>query len=101
MNGEVLAGAFDVLVVGALIALAVAILFLPGLFRSGVLFIVFGLIATVAWVRLEAYDVALAEAVIGAGVLGLLVIQAVRQLDASSSGESAGMGDVGDRGRKP
>jgi energy-converting hydrogenase B subunit D len=40
------------------------------LFRGIVLFIAFGLVLSMAWVRLGAPDVALAEAAIGAGLTG-------------------------------
>ncbi len=50
------------------------------LFRAVVLFIVFGLVMALAWVRLEAPDVALAEAAIGAGITGALLLDALGHL---------------------
>lgn len=50
------------------------------LFASAVLFIVFGLLMSLVWVRLGAVDVALAEAAIGAGLTGALLLDAVRGL---------------------
>lgn len=44
------------------------------LFRSIVLFIAFGMLLAIAWVRLAAPDVALAEAAIGAGLTGALLL---------------------------
>jgi len=44
------------------------------LFRSIVLFIAFGMLLSLAWVRLGAPDVALAEAAIGAGLTGALLL---------------------------
>jgi multisubunit Na+/H+ antiporter MnhB subunit len=45
---------------------------------SGVLlYVVFGLLAALVWFRLEAPDVALAEAAIGAGLTGALLLEAV------------------------
>lgn len=52
------------------------------LFRGVVLFIVFGVAMTLAWVRLEAPDVALAEAAIGAGLTGALFLDALGHLRA-------------------
>ncbi|MBE0476339.1 MAG: DUF4040 domain-containing protein [Coriobacteriia bacterium] len=47
------------------------------LFKSVVLFIAFGLLAAFAWVRLGAPDIALAEAAIGTGITGVLMLDAV------------------------
>lgn len=44
------------------------------LFRAVVMFIVFGLMMALAWVRLQAPDIALAEAAIGAGLTGVLLL---------------------------
>ena len=44
------------------------------LFRAIVLFIAFGLVLSMAWARLGAPDVALAEAAIGAGLTGALLL---------------------------
>jgi energy-converting hydrogenase B subunit D len=50
------------------------------LFRAVVLFIAFGLTMTLAWVRLQAPDLALAEAAIGAGLTGALFLDALGHL---------------------
>lgn len=50
-------------------------------FLQGVaLFIAFGLLMALAWVRLAAPDIALAEAAIGTGITGVLLIDTVRHL---------------------
>ena len=46
------------------------------LFASVVLYIVFGLLLALTWVRLDAPDIALAEAAIGAGLTGALLLDA-------------------------
>lgn len=46
-------------------------------FASVISFMVYGLLLAVAWVRLAAPDVALAEAAIGAGLTGLLLLSAL------------------------
>lgn len=74
---------FDVLLAGTLVWLAVWLLFARDLMRAGVLFVVFGLVLALVWVRLSALDLALAEAAIGAGLLGALVIDAADQLRRS------------------
>ncbi len=57
------------------------------LFRAVVLFIAFGLLLAVAWVRLKAPDIALAEAAIGAGVTGALLLVTLGRLKASTKDE--------------
>jgi uncharacterized MnhB-related membrane protein len=47
------------------------------LFRAVISFIALGLLVAVAWVRLRAPDVALAEAAVGAGLTGALVLSAL------------------------
>ena len=71
---------FDLLLVAALLWSAVRVLTTPDLFRAVVLFIVFGLLMALAWARLDAPDIALAEAAIGAGLTGALLLDAVAHL---------------------
>lgn len=77
-----LLGVFDVLLAGTLIFLAWRSLTTPDLFQGVVLFIVFGLLMAVTWSRLQAPDVALAEAAIGAGVAGALLLNTLGHLRA-------------------
>lgn len=72
--------AFDGLLILGLLILALRALTVADLFQMVVLFISFGLLMSLAWVRLEAPDIALAEAAIGAGLTGVLLLDAVRQL---------------------
>lgn len=64
----------DLVVSTMLLWLAWAILSRRDLFRGIVLFIAFGMVLSIGWVRLGAPDVALAEAGIGAGVTGALLL---------------------------
>jgi multisubunit Na+/H+ antiporter MnhB subunit len=48
-----------------------------------VLFIAFGLLLALAWVRLGAPDVALAEAAIGAGITGTLLLVGLGRLGSA------------------
>lgn len=73
---------FDLLVAGAAVWIAWRMLVSAELFKSVVLFIVFGLLMALAWVRLAAPDIALAEAAIGAGLTGALLLDAVGHLQA-------------------
>ncbi len=71
---------FDVILGLGLLLAAGGALWSRSLFRAVVLFVVFGLLVALAWVRLEAPDVALAEAAIGAGLTGALLFDAVGHL---------------------
>lgn len=68
---------FDLLMGLALLWSAWRTLTTPDLTRAVVVFIVFGLLMTLAWARLDAPDIALAEAAIGAGLTGALLLDAV------------------------
>ncbi|MDL0431453.1 DUF4040 domain-containing protein [Marinobacter sp. TBZ242] len=74
----------DGLLVLALLVTAVAALWSTNLFRAVVVFMAFGVLMAVAWVRLHAPDIALAEAAIGAGLTGVLLLDAVSHLGSHS-----------------
>jgi multisubunit Na+/H+ antiporter MnhB subunit len=67
---------FDVLLAAAILGAAAVLLTTRDLFRSIVLFIVFGVLVAILWARLGAVDVALAEAALGAGITGALLLRA-------------------------
>jgi uncharacterized MnhB-related membrane protein len=71
-----LALAFDLLLAWALLWSAWRTLTTPRLDRAIILFIAFGLLMTMAWARLSAPDIGLAEAAIGAGLTGALLLDA-------------------------
>lgn len=73
---------YDGLIALTLVWIAWRALTTAELFRSVVLFIAFGLLMALAWVRLQAPDIALAEAAIGAGLTGALLLDAVGHLQA-------------------
>lgn len=64
----------------ALWATAAGALLSRDLFRAVVMFIVFGLIMALTWTRLHAPDLAIAEAAIGAGLAGMLFLDALGHL---------------------
>ena len=70
----------DLLLVVSLLWSAMRSLISPDLFRAVVLFIVFSLLMALAWARLSAPDIALAEAAIGAGITGALLLDTVGYL---------------------
>ncbi len=69
---------FDIVVCLLLLVLAWRTLSATHLYQSAIFFIAFGLTMALAWVRLAAPDVALAEAAIGAGLLGVLLVDSLR-----------------------
>lgn len=70
----------DMLVGIALLVTAGLSLAPGGLFSAVIMFIVFGLVMALAWVRLYAPDIALAEAAIGAGITGVLLLDTLGYL---------------------
>jgi uncharacterized MnhB-related membrane protein len=64
----------DVVLGVTLVAIALRVLLARDLFQSIVLFIILGMLLGIAWCRLEAVDVALAEVAIGAGLTGALFL---------------------------
>jgi uncharacterized MnhB-related membrane protein len=77
-----LALSFDLLLIAALLWSAARALTTADVFRAVVLFIVFSLLMALTWARLGAPDIALAEAAIGAGLTGALLLDAVGHLRA-------------------
>jgi energy-converting hydrogenase B subunit D len=73
-------GGFDLVLGLALILCAVGALASRDLFRAIVMFIVFSLLMALVWVRLQAPDIALAEAAIGAGLTGVLLLDTLGYL---------------------
>ena len=71
----------DSLLASSLLWIAWCAIAASDLFKAIVLFIAFGLIMVLIWVRLNAPDVALAEAAIGAGLTGALLLAALKRLE--------------------
>lgn len=68
---------FDALLLLVIVLLAWRSLNDRDLFRGVIKFIALGLLLAVAWVRLRAPDVALAEAAVGSGLTGALLLAAL------------------------
>lgn len=69
---------FDILLVALLVAMAWITCSSQNRQRAVSYFIGFGLLLALAWARLKAPDLALAEAIIGAGISGALLLAAIR-----------------------
>jgi multisubunit Na+/H+ antiporter MnhB subunit len=74
---------FDILLGAGLLGLAGFALWAPDRFKGVVVFMVFGLLMALAWIRLGAVDIALAEAAIGAGITGALLLATLGRLESS------------------
>jgi energy-converting hydrogenase B subunit D len=66
--------ALDLTLCGLLLWLAWKALTSTDLFRGIVLFIAFGFLMALAWARLNAPDIALAEAAVGSGITGAMLL---------------------------
>lgn len=84
---EFLLAGLDLLLCAGLLWLAWQVIQSPGLVRSVILFMVFGLLMALVWARLGAPDLALAEAAIGAGITGALLLSACKTVANESPGK--------------
>ncbi len=75
-----IAHAFDAVLALLIVLCAGAAIVSAELLRAIVFFIVFGLLMAVGWLRLQAPDVALAEAAVGAGLTGVLLVEALGRI---------------------
>lgn len=70
----------------ALLALALGVLTVRDLRRACLLFIAFGAVLGVSWLRLGAPELALAEWLVGAGLTGAMLLRAVGRLPTPELG---------------
>ena len=80
----------DVILCLSSVSLAAAVFLAKDTFTAIVLFICLGLVITLCWLRLSAIDVAIAEAAIGTGLTGAMLLAAWRKLEYNSNKESNG-----------
>jgi uncharacterized MnhB-related membrane protein len=79
---------FDVILMAVVLAVATWTIAARSAFVAVVVFVVYGLLLAVMWVRLSAVDVALTEAAIGSGITGMLLLGAaarLRRVEAASA----------------
>ncbi|MGB5226007.1 MAG: MnhB domain-containing protein [Arenicellales bacterium] len=81
---ELLWSIFDITLVLLLLALAWNTCSTRDVMRAVTLFIAMGLLLAIIWARLKAPDLALAEAVIGAGISGALLLSAIRDYPSTA-----------------
>lgn len=71
---------FDIFLSALILLTALAAIAGRQLFGAVAFFLVFGVMVAIAWIRLKAIDVAIAEAAIGAGLTGVLLLGAVARM---------------------
>ncbi len=81
---SLLLGLMDLILGLSLVGLGFAALRTPDLFAACVRLVAFGLVMALIWARLRAPDIALAEAAIGSGLTGALLLGALRRLGVSA-----------------
>ncbi len=87
---------FDIVLALGLVYVAWRALSVRDLFTGVVFFIAFGLLMALCWVRLDAPDIALAEAAIGAGLTGALLLDALGHIAGRPADGSAVLNEVDD-----
>jgi len=86
--------ALDLALCALILGVALATVAGGGVFRAVIFFITYGLFLAIGWARLGAFDVALAEAAIGAGLTGVLLLAAhgrLRRMQAGDAPPPAGL----------
>ena len=81
---------FDGILMGSLLVLAWGTVSARDPFTGIVRYIAFGLLAALTWARLGAPDLALAEAAIGAGLTGALLLSTLGRMGLRQAGRRAG-----------
>ncbi|MCA9402325.1 MAG: DUF4040 domain-containing protein [Candidatus Omnitrophica bacterium] len=76
------AGPYDYMLGVTLVFLAVQVLRARDLLTGIILFIIFGILVSMAWVQLNAPDIALVEAVIGSALTGALFLASLGQIES-------------------
>jgi uncharacterized MnhB-related membrane protein len=71
---------FDIGLVVLILGIGASTIAAREAFAAVIGFVVYGLLLSIAWVRLSAVDVALTEAAIGGGMTGMLMLGAVVRL---------------------
>lgn len=79
-----IASIFDIGLVILILGIGVSAILVRDAVAAVITFVVYGLLLSIAWVRLSAVDVALTEAAIGGGMTGMLLLGAVARLRLAS-----------------
>lgn len=84
----------DILLCVCVLVIASSMFLVKQSFTAIVLFISLGLVITLCWIQLNAIDVAIAEAAIGAGLTGAMLIASWRKLSTENSADKKHRGDL-------
>lgn len=79
----------DFLLCCCVLVIACSIFLVKQSFTAIVLFISLGLVITLCWIQLNAIDVAIAEAAIGAGLTGAMLLASWRKLSTDKPVENS------------
>ncbi|AOW75576.1 hypothetical protein A3Q34_00960 [Colwellia sp. PAMC 20917] len=90
MNSELW---IDILLCLCVLVIAGSMFLVKQSFTAIVLFISLGLVITLCWIQLNAIDVAIAEAAIGAGLTGAMLLASWRKLSIDKPTDKKGRGD--------
>lgn len=80
---------FDIVLALTVVWVAYHAISREDLFKSVVLFITFGVLVSLVWVRLRAFDLALVEVAIGAGITGALFLNTLGRMSQHSESRTA------------
>jgi uncharacterized MnhB-related membrane protein len=84
----------DFLLCACVLVIASSMFLVKQSFTAIVLFISLGLVITLCWIQLNAIDVAIAEAAIGAGLTGAMFLASWRKLSTENSADKKHRGDL-------
>ena len=73
---------FEYILLGFLVVCAISVSFSKNLINSIIIFMSYGLVMSIIWILLEAPDLAITEAAVGAGVTSLLFFVTLRKIHA-------------------
>lgn len=80
----------DVVTVGAVVVTALVAVLAPKRAAANTAFLVFGILLAVLWGRVDAPDVAIAEAALGGGIAGALLVDALERRTPAPAGSGDG-----------
>lgn len=80
---------FDIGLVVLILGIGIWTIAARDAFAATIGFVVYGLLLSIAWVRLSAVDVALTEAAIGGGMTGMLMLGAVAHLRSAKGNDTS------------
>ncbi len=81
---------FEILLLVFLIVCAVAVALTRQLWQAIIIFMSYSLVMSVVWVFLQAPDLAVTEAAVGAGITSILFYLALKRINAMQEGKKGG-----------